>query len=227
MREPGLLSEAVLNFGGLHLPWGPVIDGDLRGGEERERCGRPNLSLLYVVCCCMLRHRKAAAFGTDLVTSRTSISQWRFVTSIKSPDSADPGTDSEGRADFRTYSGNRHVKSPPGGRNDAASLPPPPPLTLLPHLLLNPRLNGVCLPDLPRMKCHISDWSLSLNRFLCLPWFPRPSLTSLLGCSSLMCQPRLGDAGEGGWEVVGGIFAACVRVRAFDFLKWWSGSALR
>lgn len=40
-------------------------------------------------------------------------------------------------------------------------------------------LNGVCPPDLPGMKCHISDWSLSLNRFLCLLWFPRPCLASL------------------------------------------------
>lgn len=60
-----------------------------------------------------------------------------------------------------------------------------------------PSLNGVCLPDLPRMKCHILDWSLSLNRFLCLPWFLRPSLTWLLGLWPLMCQPQLGTLGVG------------------------------
>lgn len=69
---------------------------------------------------------------------------------------------------------------------------------------LYPSLNEACLPDLPRMKCHISDWSLSLNRFLCLPWFPRPSLTSPLGHCPLMCQPHR-NAG-------GGIFVICASV---------------
>lgn len=80
-------------------------------------------------------------------------------------------------------------------KRDPAATPPPP--SLLPSVAIYPPLNGVCLPDLPRMKCHILDWSLSLNRFLCLPWFPRPSLTSLLGHGSLMCQPRLGTLGVG------------------------------
>jgi len=77
-------------------------------------------------------------------------------------------------------------------------------LLLLPSVAIYPSLNGVCLPDLPRMKCHILDWSLSLNRFLCLPWFPRPSPTSLLGHGPLMCQPRLGTLG------VGYVWCVCV-----------------
>lgn len=30
-------------------------------------------------------------------------------------------------------------------------------LSLLPSVAIYPSLNGVCLPDLPRMKCHILD----------------------------------------------------------------------
>lgn len=94
-------------------------------------------------------------------------------------------------------------------------------LSLLPPVAIYPSLNGVCLPDLPRMKCHISDWSLSLNRFLCLPWFPRPSLTSLLGHWPLMCQPQLGTMGVGHLWSVYVYVCMCVCV-----LKWRSGSAL-
>ena len=86
----------------------------------------------------------------------------------------------------------------------------------------------MCLPDLPRMKCHILDWSLSLNRFLCLPWFPRPSLTSLLGHGSLMCQPRLGTLGVGYlWCVHACVYVcACVCV-CFKVAVWFCSELTR
>lgn len=89
-------------------------------------------------------------------------------------------------------------------------------------------LNGVCLPDLPGMKCHISVWSLSLNHFLCLPWFPKPFWLPLPPWTWLFdVSPTVRDAG-------GGIFVLCVCVcmhfqvcfclkltRATEVIKMW------
>lgn len=103
----------------------------------------------------------------------------------------------------------RKKSSPPS--LSSSSFPPPSSCNI-------PSLNGVCLPDLPRMKCHISDWSLSLNRFLCLPWFPRPSLTSLLGHWPLMCQPQLGTMGVGYLWSVHVYVCMCV---CFEVAVWF------